>query len=61
MNISGSILNDSISIKLAILFLINNPYISQKFGRNARLSTTEKFNSEIVLSQTISLYEKLKI
>ena len=52
-------LNNPMSIKLAILFLINNPDISQKFGENARLSTIEKFNSEIVLSRTISLYEKL--
>ena len=52
-------LNNPISIRLAILFLINNPDISQKFGKNARLSTIKKFNSEIVLSQTISLYEKL--
>ena len=52
-------LNNPISIKLAILFLINNPDISQKFGENARLSTIKKFNSEIVLSQTMSLYEKL--
>ena len=51
-------LNNPISIKLAILFLINNPYIAQKFGENARLSTTKNFNSEIVLSQTMSLYEK---
>ena len=51
-------LNSPISIRLAILFLINNPDISQKFGKNARLSTIKKFNSEIVLSQTISLYEK---
>ena len=52
-------LNNPISIRLAILFLINNPDISQKFGKNARLSTIKKFNSEIVLSQTMSLYEKL--
>ena len=37
----------------------SNPYIAQKFGENARLSTTKNFNSEIVLSQTMSLYEKL--
>jgi len=52
-------LNNPMSIRLAILFLINNPSISKKFGKNARLSTTEKFNSEIVLSQTMSLYEKV--
>ena len=51
-------LNNPNSIKLAILFFINNPYISQKFGENARLSTITNFNSEIVLSQTMSLYEK---
>ena len=49
---------DPVSIKLAILFLINNPEISEKFGKNARLSTIKKFNSEIVISQTMSLYEK---
>ncbi len=49
--------HDSVSIKLAILFLINNPMISEKFGKNARLSTMKKFNSEIVISQTMSLYE----
>ncbi len=50
--------NDPVSIKLAILFLINNPEISEKFGKNARLSTIKKFNSEMVISQTMSLYEK---
>jgi len=50
--------HDPVSIKLAILFLINNPVISEKFGKNARLSTIKKFNSEIVISQTMSLYEK---
>ena len=49
--------HDPVSIKLAILFLINNPVISEKFGKNARLSTMKKFNSEIVISQTMSLYE----
>ena len=49
---------DSVSIKLAILFLINNPEISVKFGKNARLSTIKKFNSDKVISQTMSLYEK---
>ena len=49
---------DPVSIKLAILFLINNPKISEKFGKNARLNTIEKFNSQIVISQTMSLYEK---
>ncbi len=51
-------LNDSVSIRLAILFLINNPEISKKLGTNARISTIRKFNSEIVISQTMSLYEK---
>ena len=50
--------NDPVSIKLAILFLINNPEISEKFGKNARQSTIKKFNSEKVISQTMSLYEK---
>ena len=50
--------NDPVSIKLAILFLINNPEISEKFGKNARVSTIKNFNSEIVISQTMSLYEK---
>ncbi|MBO8221408.1 glycosyltransferase family 4 protein [Prochlorococcus marinus] len=50
--------HDPVSIKLAILFLINNPVISEKFGKNARLSTIKKFNSEMVISQTMSLYEK---
>ena len=49
--------HDPVSIKLAILFLINNPVISEKFGKNARLSTMKKFNSEIVISQTMSLYK----
>ena len=52
-------LNNPISIRLAILFLINNPNISQKFGKNARLSTTQKFKSEIVLAKTMRLYEEL--
>tara|TARA_Y100000589_G_scaffold243118_1_gene230724 strand:- start:2922 stop:4049 length:1128 start_codon:yes stop_codon:yes gene_type:complete len=52
-------LNNSISIRLAILFFINNPDISEKFGKNARLSTIKNFNSEIVLSQTMDLYKKL--
>ena len=50
--------HDPVSIKLAILFLINNPLISEKFGKNVRLSTIKKFNSEMVISQTMSLYEK---
>ena len=50
--------HDPVSIKLAILFLINNPEISEKFGKNARLSTIKKFNSEKVISQTMTLYEK---
>ncbi len=50
---------DPISIRLAILFLINNPEISKKFGKNARLSTIKNFNSEIVISQTMSLYKNL--
>jgi len=50
--------HDPVSIKLAILFLINNPEISEKFGKNARISTIKKFNSELVISQTMSLYEK---
>ena len=50
--------HDPVSIKLAILFLINNPEISEKFGNNARVSTIKNFNSEIVISQTMSLYEK---
>ena len=50
--------HDAVSIKLAILFLINNPAISEKFGKNARQSTIKKFNSEMVIAQTMSLYEK---
>ena len=51
-------LNDPISINLAIKLLINNPFLIEKFGKNARENTRTRFNSDIVLKQTLDLYKK---
>ena len=49
---------DPLSIELSIKLLMSNPSLLTKFGKNARENTIKKFNSSIVLDQTLALYKK---
>ncbi len=48
---------DPESIELAIKLLINNSDLVKNFGKNARTNTIKNFNSQIILKQTLCIYE----
>ena len=47
------------SLKLAIEFVLLNPELSLKFGRNARKKVLEKFTVSIINKKTMSIYSTL--
>jgi glycosyltransferase involved in cell wall biosynthesis len=52
-------LKDSNSLANAIKELINNPEKRISMGKNSRKLVKEKFSEEIVVSQTLRVYQEL--
>ena len=50
---------DPVSIKNAIIFLMNNKNLCKKYSKNVRLHIEKNFTNHIINKQTFNLYKKI--
>lgn len=53
-------LKDENSLSLAIELILRNKSFSRKLGKNARKKVLEKFDQDIIIKETIDLYEAIE-